>query len=212
MSRLHNHELRRKNYLMRKINHQSGFTLIELLMVIVIIGLMATASVPIGRSVLQANSMNQVGATLLAEFEKSRQLASARGRVTELRFYKSATATNPNPEYRRMQIYLMDQYGEQSSPIDRIIDLPREIYLSSDAAYSTLLAKAPLNGTQSIYGNDSMPYVAFRFTPTGAAELPSGNWFVTALLESEKSSGKPPLNYACVKVNPITGYAELFRP
>ncbi len=66
-------------------------------------------------------------------------------------------------------------------------------------------------------GRVNTEYVAFRFLPNGATNLPSrgsrkDTWYLTMVEGTGAAMGDLPRNYLCLQVNPFNGVISEFRP
>ncbi len=134
---------------------------------------------------------------------------------------------NYTAQYRAFQAFEIGD-GGIANPIGKLAILPNTVILSAEPALSSLLgtdtasrlvtmAKLDPNDPELPRGvKKNYEYVAFRFQPNGATNLPaSGLWFITVhLLDDTKkgSSSAPPPNFFTWMIDPVSGSATIMRP
>ena len=134
---------------------------------------------------------------------------------------------NYTAQYRAFQAFEIGD-GGIANPIGKLAILPNTVILSAEPALSSLFGNTdPLKGpvkTTCAANDPELPrgvgtryeYIAFRFQPNGATNLPaSGLWFITVhLLDDTKrgSSSAPPPNFFTWMIDPVSGSATIMRP
>ena len=133
----------------------AGFTLTEMVVVIVVIAVLLTVTVPGLTGALNSTRLASAGSLVASVFEQAQQIASSRGRPVEVRFYKSTTKRVGSPEERYDSLLVMTHYAQgESDPSDPassldeplslvegegISQLPEGVAFMKGAQYSALL-------------------------------------------------------------------------
>jgi uncharacterized protein (TIGR02596 family) len=189
-----------------------AFTLVELLAVLAILAVLLALVVPAAGTIMRGQEMNRAGALLMDQIQQTRQYANTQARPAELRFYEAARENPDTRLYQGLQIFVLDERGENAAPAGPVMWLPETTALHPAADYSPLLSAALYVGTHTLPSGVACNYRALRFQPSGAPALPAAGAFLTAVPAAELTRGRPPGNFACVKVHPVTGRPVLYRP
>ena len=198
-----------------------AFTLIELLIVMAIIGVMITLTVPAFNGLGKANALGSTGNNLLDQLAQARQTAVAQNRVTELRIYKrrenpaAVADASMNPEkFRSFRIMVYSEpvwdaakqdWISTATPLAPRVDFPKRIVMTEDLTYSTLIYPyANTSPARTFLVEDLSPneknvsYQAIRFKPNGSTDLgitgtPDGDkWFLTIISDSDSNKASKP--------------------
>jgi uncharacterized protein (TIGR02596 family) len=200
----------------RTLNTFSAFSLIELLVVVAIIGLLISATVPALNSVLENGRLTQAAALVVNQFTLARQRASAENKNITLRFIRKDTSS----PYDRIQLVTLDS-ANNATPVSRLTTLPMQTAIASDTALSSLMSLT--ESTASSAKDPSLPelgtsylYKQCTFRPRGSLDgdpltMPS-NCFATVVLQRNASNTTAPANFATIQVDPVNGGLQVYRP
>ncbi len=216
------------------LHFRRGFTLIELLLVMAIITMIASLTVPAMRGILDGLNIAGAGDTVGAELALARQSAVSRNLPVEVRFYKDGTG-NPG-EYRSMSLVIPPSSTSAGNRVDRLTSLkslPTGVGFDlTEPKFSTILSGAtaadPTNPDQLGPISDTEPtdapkqvagkeYVAFTFRPDGTTNLDAttGNsWCLTVrkINDATGNSDRPANNFISIVVDPLSGKTLSFQP
>lgn len=124
---------------------KSAFSLIELLVVVAIIGVIVSFTIPAATTMMRGSQLTQSSQLLSDQISYARQLALARNRSTEVRFYKYGDLEVPgelpeNEETWRFHSYQIFEVTDNGAtlPVDKMQRLPITVVFEDDK-YSTLL-------------------------------------------------------------------------
>ncbi len=194
-----------------------GFTLVELLCVLAIIAVLAALAAPAISHTLRATNLTSTGQAVVDEFNLARQTAVSKNTMVEVRLYKvpgdDAPSSSSPTTYRGMQSFLVG--GESAIPLGRPTMFPAPVLMSSGSSESSFLASTNHTEQSSAlklpgYGTNYL-YRAFRFAPSGSADLQGSENFLTLVLQHDKPLDQG-ANFFTVQVNPINGSVRFFRP
>ena len=197
-----------------------GFTLIEMLVVIAIITILATAMLPGLSGVVQGFDLTTAGQSVSDQVTLARQMALAKNRNAEVRFYKKKATVGDAVSFRGVQIWA--QVSENGvivyRPATRVVWLREGFKVIEHETYSPLIgsefsAYQGTGTTEAPLPRGVESYVAVRFRPTGSPEaaLKASNNFVTIVPERETGAALPK-NYYTVQIDPLTGRPTTYRP
>ncbi len=206
---------------------RGAFTLVEMLVVMGIMVVLLALLAPAATTILSSSNLTQSGNKVSDQFVLARQMAIASNRRVQVRFYNLPVATvNGTTSYCAMQIFKVEENGT-TTPLNKLQRLNNGIIFVTDSGNtvsprSTLLGTTvSLNGTTTLaaYGNQACPYVGFQFLPDGSTDLDptansaAGGWLLT-MVEGNKlvPATGPPVNFCTVRVDPINGRVQTFRP
>lgn len=207
----------------------SAFSLIELVVVISIIAIIATFTVPAATTILKGSAMTQASQTLTDQISFARQRALSRNLAVEVRFYLYADPESPGEmvsdsttwQYRAIQLFEVLESGV-AVPIDKPQRLPVSVVLEPNVTFSTLIKDTTQTEKAPVASDPSLPrgvgtnykYVSFRFQPDGSTNLsPTKTWFVTIRnLTDKPTSTTPPANFFTLQIDPVSGAVKGFRP
>ena len=218
-------------------SRRQAFSLIELIIVIAVIVIIASFTMPAMNTILKGSHLTQASGILVGQINIARQQALSRNRVIEVRFYRYAdpeipgeTLADPSRgKYRAMQMFEVQQPSGIALPIDKIQPLPGgTIFAYSDSqGLSSLLDKGTAGAPKRPGSDDktaprlprgvdfNYEYASFRFNPDGSTDKsPTAKWFITVVNMNDKIEGadKPPPNFFTVQVDPVSGATRTYRP
>ncbi|HSI85809.1 MAG: Verru_Chthon cassette protein D [Candidatus Methylacidiphilales bacterium] len=207
----------------------SGFSLIELMSVMAIFSILAAASFPSVKGVM--DSYNICGAADLVESQiaLARQSAMSRNIAVEVRIYRYNDGNGD--AWRAMALVIPAEVSGRATDewVTQSLHFPGSIILEDSSSYSSVLTAAqpppaagkwtaPWSGTES---STTAPrallgkkYVSFRFQPNGSTNLPSDKpWCLTLKpLNSKPVSGRPAPHFVSLVVDSMTGRTSLYQP
>jgi uncharacterized protein (TIGR02596 family) len=208
---------------------RTAFSLVELLVVMAIIGLLLTLSVPSFIRIARSSNVTAGGKMIVDQFNLARQTAASRNRPIEVRFYflpPSEEGPGGVPsQWRAIQLFVQEESGAR--PLAPVRFLPNTIIIAGDvdgdqdkspllnAITTNTIARLELPGYRD---NGSIKIKSFRFRPTGELDGLSSigkvNPFITVYPLFDKPNAKIgiPNNFFTVQVDPLTGRIRTHRP
>lgn len=195
-------------------NH-SAFSLIELLLVIAILALLVTATVPALSSILTGSNLNRGGQLVADQITLARQEAVTKNREMQVRFFTLNSVTSAGPS--GIQLWRIDEgtNGPTTNPITRMMRLPEGTVINPNASVSPLLSPSTgnISGTTNVPSYGTVPYTGFRIRANGMMDLAIGkNNFITVQKAEPAPTGATPDNYYTLQVDLITGKVISYRP
>jgi len=186
--------------------------LLELLLVLALVATLTAFALAAYGSLAEAAAIT-TGANLLSDaLLQARQDAIAQNITVEVRFYDVPSSTDSTPAYRAVQLHVLQ--ATASPPLYPPLLLPTGMALDPTVQYSPLLgglaSEMPTPDASDSRLNSGTRVV--RFFPDGSTDLdPTTMWFMT--LRSIRSSTVGfPRNWACLTIDPPTGFVQIYRP
>ncbi len=199
--------------------HQA-FTLIELLAVIAIVGILTILVIPSVGSILDGNDLNWATDLVYAQLAQARQIAIAKNRNVEVRFYRFSEANEER--YRAFQSFVATEDSSSPwQPLGKMQVLPRQICFDSGPTLSPLIAySTQVDGSQTtppvtIPGITNYKFVKITFRPDGSCLLdqPATSTFLTLKNgHLQDVSQQLPTNYGLIQISTSTGILRVYRP
>lgn len=195
-----------------------GFSLVELLVVLGIIVLLAGISIPVFNSINKGADLGFAAAQTSGQLDLARQTATTMNQVVEVRIYETRDGGG-TPLYNALAMYAVgeDGGGNQTFTLQNKIQYLPQGAVFSAGSLSTLISDVADKGTDTIPGQNNVNYSAFRFRPSGGAEL-DGNpatgtaWTLTIVSKKDAALTTLPPNYAILTLNPVVGMTRITRP
>jgi len=191
-----------------------GFSLLELLVVIALMALLMTLTMPAITSVLRTGEMNRAGQILSDEIALARQEASSKNRAVELRIVDMDLPLSNETGWKGIQLWISNEIGEME-PLGRLRELPGSVVIASDDSLSPLLeADQGRSGTAFFGSHGDRDWRGFRMRPGGGMDqgvITPDNNFLT-LVSIPIPEQLPPDNYFAIRINPVTGRVSTHRP
>jgi len=190
-----------------------GFTLLEIMAVMAVIAIVIAMSVPTLKKAALGTALTRAGQLLSDQFQLARQEATGRNRDVQVRLIWIDSQT---PGYRAVQLWASSLTNASTyEPISKMVMLPPETLISSNAQLSPLLANATIpETTGNIPGRGETKYCGYRFRAGGQTDLPfnATNTFVTVIQNQDVLAAATPKNFFVVQVDPVNGRTRTFRP
>jgi uncharacterized protein (TIGR02596 family) len=208
-----------------RLKAKQGFSLVELLVVLVVIVLLSSLSVPALNKMLRSSNLNTAGRSLVDQLNYARETARAKSLPVEIRLYKlpdygkdsTTTVTAAGGVYRGFQAFLLDENG-QAVALGRAVYFQAPVVISAGAQESSLLsdtASAHLEqaGTgKPIAGyGTNYRYIPFLLNPGGSTDLSTGKNCLTLLMQNGKPLAQG-ANFFTVQIDTMNGAVRSFRP
>lgn len=204
-----------------------AFSLVELMVVLSIIAVLTYFASMALNPVLRSSRLSQGHQDLVNELDSARQIALAKNRAVEFRFYRFADSGQPGEtkdqpdtgHYRGFQTFLCDDEGV-SRPLGKLRTLPPGVIFSAHEILSPLLASSLARNWTTADPQPDIPAIraydtrAFRFFPNGSTNLnAASSWFVSlhSLTDGDNLTALPG-NYATVRIDPVNGQTQSYRP
>jgi len=208
----------------RLFNSRRAFSVMELLIVVAIMAIITSVSLPAITSLLQSSNLAQGGQDLVGEIGKARQFASTRNTTIEVRLIQCSTYG-----YNAIQLWSASSEQAAATALTRMVYLPSTVVISKDSSYySQLLSQLSSGQTMTVNGGKTASYVSFCVMPSGQLQLTSANSATETLTMSnlyltvvpsrygttslEPGSAGSPSNYFTVQINPCTAAVQTYRP
>jgi len=171
-----------------------AFTLVELLAVMAVIAIVIAFAVPAATQIMKGSQITTGSQELQDQIGYARQIALARNRTIEVRFYRFSDPETPGEDvtqpklgkWRAFQAFEQIENGAML-PIGPMHRLPRMVILDGDK-YSTLLNEEMRGKPKEAATDNTAPelpvevglrkvgrnyeYMSFRFLPDGSTDLP----------------------------------------
>jgi uncharacterized protein (TIGR02596 family) len=216
---------------------RSAFTLVEMLAVVGVISVILVLAVPAADQVLGGSNLTQSGQLVNDQLTLARQAAISSNRRVQVRFYQLPVASAGNSiSFCAMQVFRVDDPINQGSAgttpaalritaLTKLQTLHTGVIFANDGTHSTLLvpsgsAVLSVTGSTNIpaYRNQLCPYVGFQYLPDGSTDLDptanatQGGWFITLVPANRVIPSGQPANFCTLRVDPIGGRVQSFRP
>lgn len=193
-----------------------GFSLVELLVVVAVLAILLTLSVPAANQLLSSTTLARSGQQFSDQLVLAWQTAITRNRDVEVRFIEMGD--EGDRKFRAMQAWIVDDRGMEREPLGRMVRLPDTIVINEAPANSPLVfgSGATLSGTDHFGAAGDARYVGFRFRANGETDLSGGsvgsgnNFFLLQHLRDPADA--VPDDFYAIQINPLTGRVSAFRP
>jgi uncharacterized protein (TIGR02596 family) len=201
-----------------------GFSLLELLTVIAVMAIAVALIAAPFTQIVRASGLGHAGDQILATLSQARQIAAARNRTVEVRFYKYVDASQPTEgRFHAMQLFVVETaaQGTTTNAVARSQTMPATVFIASGTALSSLLDPAVTTPTAGSALGVKIPscglnYSAstFRIYPDGSTSFTNAQpKFLTVVPSNTPDEATvPPANYATIVLEPSNGKARLHRP
>ena len=187
---------------------RAAFSIVELLVVIAVILLLTSLTIPAFNSIAVGSNLNRSGQLVGDQISLARLTAVTKNREMQVRLF--AMTNGMTKGWRGIQVWRIEQTpaGPTNIPSGRLMVFPEGIAV--DPARSPLLgADAAVTGTLSLPAYGTLAYCGFRFRATGSTDssVTASKNYLTLQQVGTASS-----NFYTIQVNPITGKTTVFRP
>jgi uncharacterized protein (TIGR02596 family) len=194
-----------------RTGNANGFSLLEMVLVLALSAILIAFAAEGYAGMMQAAAIT-TGADMISDaFSEGRTSAMAQNTEVEVRFYDSPSGAAGS--YSALQLHWIKPDGT-CPQVNRVMNLSSWAAMDTTAAHSTLIASNIQTPTPDPNDTrlDAQTRV-FHFLPDGTTDLsPATNWFVTVRPASQSNPANFPSNWACVRIDPTTGRAQIYRP
>jgi uncharacterized protein (TIGR02596 family) len=192
-----------------------AFSLIEMLVVIAIVALLASMTLPAFHAVTSGVTLERGGQDVASLLALARENAIAKSRPVEIRLIKS-TSSSGQTVYRGVQPWIVKDDSGTFKPLGRLTWLPDAVAITEQSQLSPMFGANVQVGTMTVAGSNCA-YVSFGFRPNGSLVagtnlISSTNSCLTVVAEKDLSSSGTPQNFYSIYINPTTGDVRTFRP
>lgn len=176
-----------------------GFSLVELLMVMAVIVVVMSLTVPAVVGLQRSYQLTKAATQVKDNLQLARQLAMTRNESIVASFSKAKDDLG-NQSYNVLTLSRMLSSGTLS-PISKPIRLAGGIGISGDVRWSSIMDPS-LSGT-CVLQRTALPCQQIRFKASGATVLTStSSWYLT--LFYNPNSATPPANFVTLVIDPVT--------
>lgn len=189
----------------RPVGRLEAFSLLELLVVVLLIAVLSSLTVPAVASIKRGTDLQTAAARTFEQFQMSRQASCVKNRPVEMRIYPSDKLAQNRAT---IQIFTIEDDGSAKAASKREV-LPEAIVISEDATLSDLLkgkTNDPARGD----------YYGFRYSAGGfpSATVTATPPVLTLMARSDalKDPTGLPANFVTIQIEPQTGNPRLYRP
>lgn len=191
---------------------RGGFTLTELLLVVAIMVVLMSVTLPAFTSIAMGTNLSRAGQLIGDQISLARQEAMTRNRDVRVQFFPNLVkggVTNYG-----VQIFRVEEGtdGEQLIPASRMVLLPAGLRVNDNLSPLTK-ADAALSGSMTnVAQYGTVQSSGFKFRPNGApgSAVNAANNFLT--LQRSGDPGDQPDNFYTIQINPVTGKVTVYRP
>lgn len=183
----------------------AGFTLLEILVVVAIVLIMMTLTLPTINSVITGHRISDTGARLAALIERARTHATVSQRIVGVRFFQGTDSG----EFTAVALVEMTPDSDRSlatNALSRPFHVPESLILSQ--AHSSLLSadSSAGSGNSILSGQEARPYRDFLIFPDGSTSLTNftPNPYLAVLSRHDSDSGNEPVNPLILSIDPVT--------
>lgn len=199
---------------------ERGFTLIEILVVLAIIAVIVTFTIPNLEPVLKGNKLKQAADDLERALANAQQVALTQNHPVEFRFFRYDDPDSPGSEeffrsYQAVQIITSPEDHRQvieEKVVTQVVSFQLPFVLA-EGQFSTLIDSDALEkGSADIPRAYNAEYVAFEFRPNGATNLATvdmPHWTLTIVRDTDSKPVKG--EFVTLTVDAYNGQIRQFR-
>lgn len=204
------------------LSYRIGFTLIELLATITIIGLITAATAPLLFETMKGNRLTGAGESIASRISMAHQMATARNREVELRFYSYVDEGEiGNEENFRATLIAAPALDPTAGPGSMILSdlahLKSGIVIAGTSSMSPIFSDSSRDfesDPETKINGSSGKYKSIRFFPDGSCDLTSvtNESYITLADANSISGGDVPPNFYCIRIDKYTSRTTIYRP
>ena len=190
-----------------------GFTLIEVILVLALTTILILLSLSYYTAFINSTAIATSADVVSDVFMDARSSATAQNTTVEVRIYNLPTSSGGASTYGALQLRWLKPDGT-TPPVMKPVFLPSSVAIDATAEHSPLIG----GNTQTATPDTSDLLInsqtrAFHFLPDGSTDLNSStNWFLTIRSATQSDPAHFPSNWACVRVDAVTGHVQTYRP